>query len=181
MKVTLFVILALVTSSSVCAVNFVQLNMKPGLWQHENPTAKILEQSLANMPDEVKAIMKSQMKVKNFKPIQTCITKEDIKDPNYYIQKMNRGNCTFDLINSTDSLLDGNLDCSNSDQNSSININLKVISDKEIITKTNMGNAGFPDGNQTVSSTGFWMSDVCPVSLKKQHMKFQKKLKSQDW
>ena len=165
MKITLLILLALITSHTVAGVKYVPLNMKPGLWEYENPTAKIMEKSMANMPDEVKKMMKSQMKA--YEPTQSCLTDENTKDPNYYIQKMG-GNCTLDLLKSTKMLFEGNLNCSNEGQNSSINIILEVVNDKKVISHTNLGKSPYSEVDLgTISTTGIWVSEYCPASLNK--------------
>ncbi|PCJ16363.1 MAG: hypothetical protein COB02_16505 [Candidatus Cloacimonadota bacterium] len=167
MRLTLFIFLAMFTFNTITAVDFVPLNMKLGLWEYENPSAKILEKMFASMPAEVKQVMKSKMK--KHKPIQSCLTKKDMKDPNHFIQKMGDSNCIFDLVKSTKTLFEGNLNCTNSAQASSINVIMEVVNDKKVISKTTMDTASFPGGDMgKISATGIWISDVCPASLNKE-------------
>ncbi|MCJ8345780.1 DUF3617 domain-containing protein [bacterium] len=165
MRITLFILLISITSNITFGVSFVPLNMKPGLWEYENPAAKMLEKAFANMSEEVRKIMQSKMKT--YKPTQSCLREEDTRSPNYYLQKIGDANCTLDLIRSTNSLFEGNLNCLTSDQKSTINIIMEVVNDKKVISKTKMDSASFLGvNNMDMSSTGLWISSECPATLR---------------
>jgi hypothetical protein len=166
MKKIMFVLFTLMTSTCMTSVTYVPLTIKPGLWEYKNPASKLLEETLSNVPEQFRSLIKNQMK--HLKPIRACISSEDIKDPNHYIHKIKANHCSVNLSKSTSILFDGNLTCNKSNQETSIDFTLDVMSNKEVIIESNIDTSDFSDGGVTkISSKAIWKSDACPSSLKR--------------
>ena len=163
-------ILALLVSFTTAAQDnkFVALNIQPGLWvyQTEMDDSKMMEAALASVPEAQRAMVKEMMqgKMQVNKPVQQCITAEQIKNPKKsHFEQATKGtegmdNCEMKITKSTQSSFVGELQCSGTMQATKISLtvqNRKKTASK-IVATLNAGQV------TEITSTGTWISAKCP-------------------
>lgn len=162
-KYILSVLLILGPTVSMAKSKFVPLGMKPGLWEYKTDlgTSDLLEQALANVPKAqramVKKMMASKMKTMN-KPVQQCLTAEELNDPESHFKKAQKDkdmkDCEMKVAKSTDKFFQGTYTCPS--KNYKVKMKITVKSPKKTFTEINMPYPGQP--NKKITSVGTWLS-----------------------
>lgn len=147
----------------VSATDIVAPNMEPGHWISTTDTSAILEQTLASVPEESRAMVRKMMeqKMQEANTTEQCVTKEILTNFDQEIKNKlgNHDNCEFNVTESTREKFAATLSCTGS----IINITTNVINSKKNESTVISNVTGMAETKIKLLSE--WKSSVCPSGL----------------
>ena len=159
MKLILILTLVLNINTLYAKVSYTPLDIEPGLWEYSFEKFDPLKDMLAKIPKAQHAMIKKMMagKFKSItKPKQQCLTKDQIKDPNFMAGDR-KEKCTIKATKSTSKHFSGTVQCEGSALTTNISFNM--LSRKKNISKVNVNTGG---KTKEIITKGKWLSSKCP-------------------
>jgi len=148
---------------TVTASEIKALNMDIGHWVTTVDQSAMIEQMLAQIPEESRAMMQDMMKkkIQEASTSEQCITAETLENfdeqlKNSFSKELN---CTFNVSTSTSEKFVGDLSC----PGSTIHIETSVVNSKRNESKITTKINGMDD--TTMTSVSEWKSKNCPQGL----------------
>jgi hypothetical protein len=159
------IILSLVISSNLFAVDMKPMNIEPGLWKSETKmdNGGMIKQMLAKVPEAQRAMVKQMMEKsmkKQLPATDVCFTKEMINNPQkVYEEQMakNTQGCKFNVKESTSTKFSGTMVCK--DKNFSSDFVWKVKNKKETESVVNIVSNG--GAKQKIHVISKWFKADC--------------------
>lgn len=142
---------------------YTPLDIKPGLWEYTTDTSAIMDQTLANIPEAQREMVKKMMAKSAgvmIKPVKVCQTKEMINDPQGVFKQQMANNpkmkeCKYDILKSSKSYAKIKFNCKDG-IGAEVEVNVK--SPTEQITTAN---TSYPTPNTVIKTVGKWISNDC--------------------
>lgn len=163
MKNSIAVFIFSFAAMTVTASEIKALNMDLGHWVTTVDQSAMIEQMLAQIPEESRAMMQDMMKkkIQEASTSEQCITAETLANfdkqlKNSFAKELN---CTFDVSVSTSDKFIGDLSC----PDSTIHIETTVINSKRNESKITTKIGGMD--RTTMTSASVWKSKSCPQGL----------------
>jgi len=160
----IFVFFLIIIASQVKAdVDFVSLDMELGYW--EITTQVNVDDMLANIPEEQRAMMRQMMTSKMKLPvIKQCITQDTYKNMQAKMVESfkSAGNdCALQVNSSSAKEFSGEVSCASGA--TKINITTKAINSKRHESQVNTNMVGMDKNN--IKTIGEWKSATCPIGV----------------
>ena len=160
----IFVFFLIIIASQVKAdVDFVSLDMELGYW--EITTQVNVDDMLANIPEEQRAMMRQMMTSKMKLPvIKQCITQDTYKNMQAKMVESfkSAGNdCALQVTSSSAKEFSGVVSCASGV--TKINITTKAINSKRHESQVNTNMVGMDKNN--IKTIGEWKSATCPKGV----------------
>ena len=163
MKKFTLLLLVCCIPSVVGAVELVAPNMALGHWTTTVDQSAMIEQALAKVPAESRAMVKEMMQkqMQDTSTTQQCITPEILANFDEQMKEAFSAaqNCTFNVSESTTEKFAAKVSC----PGSIINIVTNIVNSKRSESMITTEVDGM--GKSTMSSVSEWQSEVCPEGI----------------
>ncbi|MDX2463060.1 MAG: DUF3617 family protein [Porticoccus sp.] len=138
-------------------------DMALGHWITTADMSKIIEQTLAKMPEDSRAMIRGMMeeKMKGSSTTEQCITEDTLNNFDQQIKETfsNDTDCEFNIIESSSKTFMSAIEC----PGSVIQITMIVINDKR--NGTTVVNNVVGQDKTEITSVSEWQSSICPAGL----------------